>query len=493
MRLDTSQHMAMEQRMVLAPRMIQSMEILQLPLLALQERIEQEMLTNPVLEQEEPVDYEENQTDPSRETSSETVTDSERALRIGEDRNKTKEFERLDNVGDDYDDYLQRSLQVRARSGNGERDAKMEAMQNTAAPTQSLNEFLHGQWAFIDCNQAIQRAGAIIIDHIDDSGYLSAPLESLYERAAEVKPAQWAEALQLVQTLEPTGVGARDLAECMVLQLVGETEDRALEIELVKKHLKDIEMNRYPLVAKKTGKSIADIQEAVKVISRLDLRPGMQVGRHETPYIIPDIIVEYDEANDVYTARLNDGSSPNLRINSMYAKMVKQGKLPADAKEFLQNNIRSARWIIESIEQRKTTLLRVVNHVLKSQRKFFDRGPQHLRPLPMVDVADVLGIHVGTVSRAVSGKYMQTPIGIYPLRSFFSGGIETAGGESVSWDAIKAKLQEIVNHEDKKKPLNDDQLAAELTKHGLTVARRTVAKYRSILNIPPARRRKQFD
>ena len=285
----------------------------------------------------------------------------------------------------------------------------------------------------------------------------------------------------------------RDLAECMALQLVSETEDRSLEIELVKNHLKDIEMNRYPLVAKRTGKSIAVIQEAVKVISRLDLRPGLQVGRHETPYIMPDIIVDYDEDNDTYTARLSDGSSPNLRINTMYAKMVKQGKLPQDAKEFLQNNIRSARWIIESIEQRKTTLLRVVHHVLKSQREFFDHGPQHLRPLPMVDVADVLGIHVGTVSRAVSGKYMQTPIGIYPLRSFFSGGIETAGGESVSWDAIKAKLREIVDHEDKKNPWNDDQLAAELTKRGLTVARRTVAKYRSILNIPPARRRKQFD
>jgi len=493
MRLDTSQHMAMEQRMVLAPRMIQSMEILQLPLLALQERIEQEMLSNPVLEQEEPVDLDDIQVDQPGETSSETLTEGERVLRIEEDRDKTKEFERLDNVGDDYNDYLQRSLQVRARSGNGERDGKMEAMQNTAAPAQSLNEFLHEQWAFIDCGKAIQLAGSIIIDHIDDAGYLSAPLESLYERAAQVKPAQWDEALLLVQTLEPTGVGARDLAECMVLQLVGETENHYLEIDLVKHHLKDIEMNRYPQISKKIGKSIAEIQEAIKVISRLDLRPGLQVGHHDTPYILPDIIVEYDEDNDTYTARLNDGSNPNLRINTMYSMMAKQRDLPQDAKEFLQNNIRSARWIIESIEQRKTTLLRVVNHVLKSQREFLDHGPQHLRPLPMVDVADVLGIHVGTVSRAVSGKYMQTPIGIYPLRSFFSGGIETASGESVSWNAIKAKLQEIVDNEDKKKPLNDDQLAAELTKRGLTVARRTVAKYRSILNIPPARRRKQFD
>jgi RNA polymerase sigma-54 factor len=493
MRLDTSQHMAMEQRMVLAPRMIQSMEILQLPLLALQERIEQEMLTNPVLEQEEPLDLGDVQADSANETPAETVTDGERTLRIEEDRDKAKEFERLDNVGDDYDDYLHRSSQVRARRSDGERDGKQEAMQNTAAPSQSLNEFLHDQWTFIDCNEAIHHAGDIIIDHIDDAGYLSVSLESLYERAPQVKPAQWSEALSLTQTLEPTGVGARDLAECMVLQLASESANHTLEIDLVKNHLKDIEMNRYPQISKKIGKSIAEIQDAVKNISRLDLRPGLQVGHHDTPYILPDIIVEYDEDNDVYTARLNDGSNPNLRINMMYSKMAKQGNLPQDAKEFLQNNIRSARWIIESIEQRKTTLLRVVNHVLKFQRDFFDFGPQHLRPLPMVDVAEVLGIHVGTVSRAVSGKYMQTPIGIYPLRSFFIGGTENAAGESVSWDAIKAKLREIVDQEDKKKPLNDDLLAEELTKHGLTVARRTVAKYRSILNIPPARRRKQFE
>ncbi|MBN1844880.1 MAG: RNA polymerase factor sigma-54, partial [Sedimentisphaerales bacterium] len=346
---------------------------------------------------------------------------------------------------------------------------------------------------FVDCDEPVRQAGDILIDHIDESGYLSTEPAALYERAPQVKAAQWDEALRLVQTLEPAGVGARDLAECMALQLMSAPEDHSLALELVRHHLKDIEMNRYPQVAKKTGRSIAEIQEAVKMIGRLDLRPGLQIGRHETPYIIVDILVEYDEENDVYTARLNEGKSPNLKINTLYAQMSKQNQLPAEARDFLKNNIRSARWLIESIEQRKTTLLRVVNHVLSSQREFFDHGPLHLKPLPMVEVAEVLGIHVGTVSRAVSGKYMQTPIGIYPLRAFFTGGTENAAGESVSWDAIKAKLQDIVDGEDKKIPFNDDQLAEELTKCGLTVARRTVAKYRSLLNIPPARRRKQFE
>ena len=172
--------------------------------------------------------------------------------------------------------------------------------------------------------------------------------------------------------------------------------------------------------------------------------------------------------------------------------MLKKGEVSKDTKEFLQNSVRSARWLIESIEQRKSTLLRVVNYVIKNQRSFFDHGPQHLKPLPMVDTAAALGIHVGTVSRAVSGKYMQTPIGIFPLRSFFSGGTENSSGQSVSWDAVKAKLQEIIDNEDKQKPYNDDELVEQLRNSGLTLARRTVAKYRGLMSIPTARRRKEF-
>jgi len=482
MRLDMSQQMKMDQRMVLAPRMIQSMEILQLPLLALQERIEQELLSNPVLEQEEPVA--EGLETPEQETQNTPTetTDGEQSLRIKDDNNKTEDFQRLDNLGNDFDDYLTRSSYTQARRSAGEPDRKLEAMQNTAAPAQSLNEYLHEQWRFIECEPVIKKAGAVIIDFIDEAGYLSVELASLREHVRqEITPAQLEEALRLVQTLEPIGVGARDLAECMITQLKNSNEDRTLEIELISDYLEDIEMNRFPTIARKTKRSMTEIKEAIKIISRLDPRPGMQVGRHESSYIVPDIIVEYDENNDIYTSRLTDGSTPNLRINKLYSKMIKQGEIPADAKEFLRNNMQSARWLLESIEQRKTTLLRVVNYVLKSQKDFLDRGPLHLKPLPMTETADALGIHVGTVSRAVSGKYMQTPIGIFPLRYFFSQGTETASGQSVSWGAVKAKLQEIINNEDKAHPFNDDEL------------RRTVAKYRNLMNIPPARRRKQYD
>ena len=497
MRLDMSQSMKMDQRMVLAPRMIQSMEILQLPLLALQERIEQEMLSNPMLEIDEQETDDLDTVVESPADTSTSVDDSEKSLDIQEDGDKADDFERLNNISNDYDDYMNRSDYNRRRVSGDEPDRKLDAMQNTAAPSQSLHEHLKDQWTFIECDAKVKAAGNIIIEFIEDTGYLKVDFDFLLEQSQEkLTTGQMQQALALVQTLEPIGVGARNLSECLTVQLENvETlngKDRSLEIELVCHHLKDIERNRFPLIAKKTGKSIAEITAAIHEISRLDPRPGMQIGRHDTTYISPDIIIDHDEENDIYTARLTSGSLPPLRLNPLYNRVIKENEMPVKTKEFLQNNARSARWLIESIEQRKNTLLRVVYHVIKTQRGFLDNGPLHLKPLPMVDVAEALGIHVGTVSRAVSGKYVQTPVGIYALRYFFSGGTETSAGQSVSWDAIRAKLQAIIDKEDKGKPLSDDELVKELEKEGLTMARRTIAKYRGLMNIPPARRRKLF-
>jgi len=494
MRLDLSQQMKMDQRMMLAPRMIQSMEILQLPLMALQERIEQEMTTNPMLELEDQLpDTFEREAAPGQNQEETEVSEVEQDLKIEENNSKSKDFERLNNLGDDYNDYLERNSYVHPKPVYEERDRKLEAMQNTAAPSQSLSDYLHEQWAFVECEPIIKKIGTVMIDFIEESGYLLVEMNLIRDNVREkTTPRQLEETLRLVQTLDPPGVAARNLVECLLLQIQNSDEDRSLEIEIISKHIKDIEMNRYPVIARKTRRTIAEIKEAINNISRLDPHPGMQIGEHTTPYIIPDIIVEYNEDNDIYHARLTEGSTPNLRINPQYNNMLKDRTVETKTRQFLQDNARSARWLIESIAQRKSTLMRVVNHVLKSQRGFFDSGPLHLKPLPMVEVADVLNIHVGTVSRAVSGKYMQTPNGIYPLRYFFSGGTETTSGQSVSWDAVKAKLREIVENEDKNNPLNDDDLVKEMKKHGFTLARRTVAKYRSLLNLPPARRRKEF-
>ncbi len=493
MRLDISQQMKTEQRMMLAPRMIQSMEILQLPMLALQERIQQELLSNPTLEMEDPV--ESGDISDAEIADSYDTYDDEADLVVKEDNSKAESFERLERQDDDYYDYLERSDYVsKGRSGSDDDiDRKMDAMSNTAAPGKNLLDFLHEQWLFVECEPVVHEIGLKIIDLIDNNGYLSVPLEKIREQLEfEVSDQQLEAAIKQVQTMEPLGVGARDFIECLSIQLLADKVDRSLELDILTKYLKEIELNHYPQVAKALKCDVDDLKDAIKNISRLDPRPGLQYSNQQASYISPEIIIEYDEDNDVYSARLADGSMPILKINSEYEQMLKNRHVSGSDREFLQKNIRSASWIIDAVQQRKATLLKVVNIVLKTQKDFFSAGAQALKPLPMVDVAKELGIHVGTVSRAVSEKYVQTPIGIYPLRYFFTSGKQNADGESMSWDAIRAKMQELVDSENKKKPLNDEKLAAELKKNGITISRRTVAKYRDIMNIPPARKRKEF-
>ncbi len=234
------------------------------------------------------------------------------------------------------------------------------------------------------------------------------------------------------------------------------------------------------------------IHTALGLMRKLKISPGRDLVDVDVPPIIPDVIVDLDEETGEYVAALSDGLMPTLRISKRYQTMARDRTVDKDTRDFIGNNVRNAQWLIESINQRKNTLLRVVNVVLARQRDFLDHGPQHLKPLPMIEVADQLGIHVGTVSRAVSDKWLQTPRGLVSLRKCFSGGTETASGQNVSWEAIKAKLKEIVDAEDKSGPLSDAALADALKQSGIDIARRTVVKYRQQLDIPPARRRKVY-
>jgi RNA polymerase sigma-54 factor len=295
-------------------------------------------------------------------------------------------------------------------------------------------------------------------------------------------------------------VGARDLRECLLIQLsaleddeeLAEGHDFDLEYALVSDHLKDLEMNRYPQISKKLGRTIPDIQAAVRRLARLHPHPGKQIGRDEAPPVTPDAIIYLDEDTGKYEIEMTNDPAPNLYISGMYRKMIKDKAVDKKTREFLTNNVRNARWLLESIEQRRSTIQRVIRAVVDAQVEFFEKGPEHLKPLPMIQVADQLGIHVATVSRAVSEKWIQTPRGVFPLRRFFSGGTQSADGEDMSWDAVKEKLKVIIAEEDKKNPLNDDEIVEKLKAQGIELARRTVAKYRKILNIPTARQRKEF-
>ena len=490
MKLEMRGQLRMEQRMKLAPHMIQSMEILQLPILALQERIEQELNDNPVLELAEPSNPE--APEPAAEISDDNI--DERDLVINGDNNKVEDFQRLDNLGQGFQDYMHEAGPYRRRIQTDEPDPKLQAIKNTAAPPQSLHEHLTEQWRLIDADEPVKKAGAMIIDYIDDRGYLTVRIEQLHNKdKADYTIDDLHAALMLVQRLEPAGVGARDLKECLLIQMAQSSEDMSFESRLVAEHMDALLENHLPDIAKKMSCSLEDINHAIKRMSKLDTSPGLQIGRDRNHAITADVIVEQANSSGDFTVRLTDSGLPTLKVSKYYARMVKDNTVGEKARKFLQNNIRSAHWVIDAIEQRKTTLLKVARAIVKFQRDFFEKGQLHLRPLPMSKVADDVGVHLATVSRAVAGKYVQCSWGILPLRKFFSGGTEDVNGTGYSWEAVRAKLRQIIEDEDKSKPLSDDQIRLKLAELGIkNLARRTVAKYRKLLNIPTARFRKKY-
>ncbi len=479
--------------MKLAPRIIQAMEILQLPMMALQERIASELESNPVLELHTPgVDEE---APPAR--VEESPERGEQEMIVDESSGNSDDFERLANFDEEFAADLARSdTPPRPKPAlPGERDRKMDAMANTAAPEMSLNEYLAEQWRFVEASDEVRAAGEHVINYIDADGYLRTPVEQIHTEADEpIETEILTQAIKLVQMLEPIGVGARDLQECLLLQLALEQQagrDVALEIEIVTHFLRDIEMNRLPAIAKRTGKQIEDIKAAIENISHLNPRPGSLIGERIVPGITPDVIVNVTDDGGIVVS-MPDGNSPRLYISKSYRKMARNRETDRKAKQFLRRNIRSAEWVMSAIEQRLDTVRRVTGEVFHVQREFIESGVEALKPLPMADIANKVGVHVATVSRAVSGKYVQTPRGIFPLRMFFSGGTRTDQGQDVSWDAVKAKLKEIIGGEDKSKPLNDDALVIAMKDVGIDIARRTVAKYRNLMNIPPARKRREY-
>ncbi|HEX2474671.1 MAG TPA: RNA polymerase factor sigma-54 [Lacipirellulaceae bacterium] len=500
MRLSLGQQMQLAQKQVLAPRMIQSMEILQLPLMALQERIEQEMEDNPVLDQVE-VDADEPEEPPEAEATS-SVADTERELVVADSPNNEDDFERLlnmaENLPDDYEERSRPSLNRIEQEG----DRRHDAMANMLARPESLTDYLHHQLSWFDVEDSVRRMAERIIYSLDTNGYLKTPLEELLPplapdsngdlqsyRAKQLALAE--EALRVVQRLDPPGVGARNLKECLLLQLTpGMPFYDELRV-LINHHLEDLENNRLPQISKKIGLSIEKIQEVWHELRKLKPKPGADFNESTVPSVTPDVFVERNEQGK-YEVRLEDGQLPSLYISPYYRKLLRDEGTNAETREYIKRKINSAQWLIESIEQRRSTLTRVSQAIVDHQTKFLDDGPEYIEPLKMQQIADKVGVHVTTVSRAVDDKWIQTPRGIFPLKRFFVGGTTSADGEEVAWDRVRIKLQEIIDNEDKTKPLSDDAIVEELGKAGITVARRTVTKYRKAMNIPSSRGRRDW-
>lgn len=509
MSLNLGQRQEMQLR--LAPKMIQSMEILQLPVMALSERIEQELEENPVLERlEDGVELvEEDQT-----LIEEPEYNPDAAPLVIDEKHEELDFKRLEELNKDWDNHFNEEHRPSRNLIDEESDRKHDAMQNMPSRPPSLQDHLTEQLSYLDIEPEQHELLRYVISHIDDNGYL---VEHLKEKKADspkdkeievarplsledlvanypkpVTVADMQAALEMVQRLDPPGVGARDLRECLLLQLKPEMPKYELLRQLILDHLEDIQHNRLPVIQKKTGHSLDEISDAIHSIQKFNPKPGARFASDNKQYVVPDIIVERGD-NGEYEVRLTDDWVPRIHIPRKFYEMYKQKGIDPKTKEFLKRRLQSAEWLTDAIRQRRNTLERVTRAIVQHQRAFLDRGPEYIEPLKMQQIADQIGVHVTTVSRAVDDKWVQTPRGIFSLKRFFGGGTRNeVTGEEVAWETIKNKLLELIAEEDKSNPLSDEELLDKLNQAGYPVARRTVTKYRKMLDIPSSRQRKDW-
>jgi len=493
MRLSLGQELRQVQKQVLAPRMIQSMEILQLPILALEERIEQEMEENPVLEiQEADPDMPAEQAEYEEPDTPDSPTDEERELVIDDTTDNEADFERLLKMDQEWPDHFEEHTRPSRNRVDEEGQRKHDAMANMVARPQTLQDYLHEQLGWFRLEPALRAMADRIIYNLDRNGYLASSLEDLIGADAGEEDLGLAkQALAIIHRLDPPGVAARDLRECLLLQLTPGMPYYEQLQTLIASHLEDLEHNRLPVIARRTGYQIEVIQATLKELRKLNPKPGAEFSEALVPTVTPDVFVEPVEDGG-YRVRLEDGRTPSLFISPYYRKLLQSGEANEETREFIKRKLNSAQWLIDSIQQRRNTLTRVAQAIVDHQTAFLNRGPEFIEPLKMQQIADKVGVHVTTVSRAVDDKWIQTPRGIFPLKRFFCGGTVGAHGEEVAWDTVRLKLQEIVDNEDKRHPLSDEELVKELAKHGITVARRTVTKYRKAMKIPSSRQRRDW-
>ncbi|MDR1964564.1 MAG: RNA polymerase factor sigma-54 [Planctomycetaceae bacterium] len=497
MRFTFGQELRQEQKQILTQRMIQSMEILQLSVLQLEERIDQELEKNPVLELDsEPADQvETNSEELSGETdhseTEETAFEYEPEIRFDSTSDSKEEFQIADDFAQNYSDTID---ELPARSQNwieDQNERRNDAFANIPSPSQTLQDYLTEQLGWFDLSAPLRAMTERIINNLDPNGYFPFDLNDfLGTNQTSEEPELVAKALEVVRKLDPPGVGGRDLKDCLLLQVHPETPNADLLRILISSHLEDISANRLPHIVRSTGFPIETIQEAIAELRHLNPRPGAKFSDESSAIIIPDVIVEKNDEGQ-YLVRLEEGRSQQLHVSGYYRELMKNRGTEKGTRDYIKQKVGSAQWLIEAIEQRRATLLKVSQAIVDHQMDFFEIGPQALKPLKMQQIAEIVGVHITTVSRACDEKWMMTPQGVFPLKRFFSGGLASSdGGEEVAHDTVRLKLREIIDKEDKSDPLSDDALVKLLDNAGIRVARRTIVKYRQIMNIPSSRKRK---
>jgi len=494
MRFSLGQFTAQKQIQKLAPRMIQSMEILQLPVLELQERIDQEMTENPVLEELEPEAEELEGAEALQAAEESSQVEGEKELIVDEDSNNADDFERLDDLDQEVPDYFDEMPRTSVNRVQEFSDRYHDTMANISQRGITLYDHLVLQLRELELEDDLFTMAERIASTLDaeGGGYLSIPLESLLRNDSDEQQFALAQqALAVLQQLDPVGVAARNLQECLLLQIHEEHPFyRELHL-LITNHLEDLEHNRLPLIEKQTGLSIEDIHLIWEELRELNPKPAASFVQKPIISVVPDLFVH--KADDgKYVVTIEERDIPQLCISDYYRRRLKATDANKDEKEFLRRKLNGAQWLIDAIHQRQATLLKVSQAIVDHQQRVIDVGLEAIVPLKMQQIADQVGVHVTTVSRAVDDKWLQTPRGILPLRGLFVGGTVGEDGEDVAWDNIRTKLQEVIDAEDKAKPHSDDELVRQLKEAGFSVARRTITKYRKKMGIPSSRQRKDW-
>jgi len=453
---------------VLAPQLQQSLQILQAPTLELRNIVQQELQTNPVLEEEL------NAPEAEDRSSSDEAEFQE-------------EFEKLAKLDEEWRDYMAQSVSYSARSQEDEE--RRQFFLDSLANQETLQQHLLEQLNTADVDARKRKAAELLIGNIDDLGFLSAPIEEVANLSGTpIEDLQ--EGLDLVQTFHPVGVGARDLKDCLLIQLRRVGKAQSIEYQIVDQHLDDLGRKRYPDIARRLGMTVDQIQKAANFIATLDPKPGQIFSPQPNSYVLPDVLVE--KVGDDYVVSLTGDQIPHLRINKTYRDLMTQSRNGGEVRDYIREKIRSGKFLIKSIHQRQQTILNIATEIVKRQRDFLDEGTAFLKPMTMVQIADAVGVHETTVSRAISGKYIATPQGVVEMKFFFTPGYQTDGGVSLSNTSVKETIADLVRNENNRMPLSDKEIVEILSERGIPIARRTVAKYRAELNILPSNLRKQF-
>jgi RNA polymerase sigma-54 factor len=469
-----SLHLAQKQSLIMTPRLQQALKLLQVPTLELQAILKQEILQNPLLEE---VDEVVEQEDVEKEGSA--------------DEENNQETDPTEEDAVDWSEYLEDSLE---RTYTPASEQGIEFLEKVPVTHTSAAEALLEQLHFLTLPAPVMRIAEFLVGSLDDRGWLVTTVEDCAE-ALQCTPAEVEQVLRVVQALEPPGIGARDLRECLLIQLDAKGERDSMAWKLIHDHFDHLVNRRFPEIARQLKCTVEEVQAAADQIATLSPRPGSQLADDEPRYVTPDLLVE--RVDEEYVVMLNDRNVPRLRISSAYESVMKGKKKPdatvaeKETRDYIKDRLASAKWLIQTIEQRRRTMIKVMNCIIREQREFFDKGIAFLRPLTLAQVARQIDMHESTVSRVCSGKYVQTPRGVFELKFFFSSGLETDDGEDVSARAARDTIKTLIDEEDKKDPLSDQRIAELLHERGLRIARRTVAKYREQLNILPARFRRR--